>query len=149
MAGKSRQIAREQSMILVDTSVWIDFLREKESSYKDELHLLIEKEQDICLADLILSEVLQGILDEVTFDKTRDYLLAFPIYRAKGIDTFIKTAQIYKKCRKEGKTIRSTIDCLLAAIAMERNLEVFHKDRDFEIISKYTKLRIYEPLFVS
>lgn len=131
-------------MILVDTSVWIDFLRGEKSFYKDELHFLIEEEKDICLVDLILSEILQGILDETIFNKTKDYLSAFPIYRAKSIDTFIKGAQIYRKCRKEGETIRSTIDCLLAAISIERNLEVFHKDRDFDVIAKYIKLKIYE-----
>ncbi len=130
-------------MILVDTSVWIDFLRGEKSFYRDELHFLIEEERDVCLVDLILSEILQGILNEAVFNKTEDYLLAFPIYRAKSTNTFINGAQIYRRCRKEGETIRSTIDCLLSAIAIERNLEVFHKDRDFDVIAKYTKLKIY------
>ena len=131
-------------MILVDTSVWIDFLRGEVSLYRKALHHLIQEERDICLADICLTEILQGISNNLQFNKTKDYLLGFPIYEPSGIETFIEAAHVYRKCRKQGTSIRSTIDCIIAAIAIENDLELFHKDRDFDIISRYTKLRVHK-----
>ncbi|MEW6482811.1 MAG: PIN domain nuclease [bacterium] len=130
-------------MILVDTTVWIDFFSKKPSLYKKELHRLIEEEEDVCLLDITLAEILQGIKEDREFEKTKEHLLQFPIYSPKGIDTFIMSAQIYQLCRREGKTIRRTIDCLIAACAMEHSLFLFHNDKDFEAISEVIGLKVY------
>ncbi|MEK9150306.1 MAG: PIN domain nuclease [Candidatus Desantisbacteria bacterium] len=131
-------------MILVDTTVWIDFFSKKPSLCKKELHRLIEEEEDVCLLDIILTEILQGIKEDGEFEKVREHLLQFPILRPKGIDTFIMSAQIYRLCRREGKTIRRTIDCLISACAIEHKLPLFHNDRDFDLISEVVGLKVYK-----
>ena len=123
-------------MILVDTSVWIDFLIGRESEHRHVLHGLIEREEDICITEIILTEILQGIRDDEVYEITKTYILEFPVIKPKGVETYIAAADIYRKCRKKGKTIRKTIDCIIAAIVKENNLTLFHKDSDFETIKE-------------
>jgi predicted nucleic acid-binding protein len=75
-------------MILVDTSVWIDFLEGKDTSHRHTLHQLIEKEEDICITEIILTEILQGIKDDEVYETTKSYLLEFPIIKPKGRQAF-------------------------------------------------------------
>jgi len=131
-------------MILVDTSVWIDFLIGRDTLHRHTLHQLIEKEEDICITGIILTEILQGIKSNALYEVTKNYLLEFPIIKAKGNETYIAAAEIYRKCRKEGKTIRKTVDCIIAAIAHENNLTLLHSDMDFEIIKKCIGLETLE-----
>lgn len=128
-------------MILVDTSVWVDFLTGKDTPYRHILHQLIEKEEEICITEIILTEILQGIKDDNLYETTKSYLLEFPIIKPRGIETFISAAEIYRKCRKQGKTVRKTVDCIIAAIARESNLTLFHNDKDFVIIEKCMGLK--------
>src|SRR3990172_1969300 len=103
-------------MILVDTSVWVDFLRGKKSAQRHILHRLIEEEEDISITEIILTEIIQGISNDRDFQTIKDYLLEFPIYMPKGIETYLKAAEIYRTCRRKGKTVRKTVDCIIAAI---------------------------------
>lgn len=121
-------------MILVDTSVWIDFLIGRDTPHRRLLHHLIESEEDICITEIILTEILQGIRDDALYDTTKDYLLEFPVIKSKGIDSYVAAADIYRKCRKKGKTVRKTVDCIIAAIVRENNLTLFHNDTDFGVI---------------
>jgi len=125
-------------MILVDTSVWIDFLRGENSVQRHTLHRLIEDEEDIAITEIILTEILQGIKKDSEFRIIKDYLLEFPIHRPKGIETYLRAARIYRDCRKKGKTVRKTLDCIIAAICMENDLILFHKDSDFNLIEACT-----------
>jgi len=128
-------------VIMVDTSAWIDFLRGENSMFRHILHELIEGEEEIAITGIILTEILQGIKEERPFRTTRDFLLEFPAYEPVSI-TWIRAASIYKECRKNGNTPRSTIDCLIAAVCLEHDFTVLHKDRDYEIIAKYTGLKV-------
>ena len=121
-------------MILVDTSVWVDFLRGKTSPERRLLHRLIEDEADIAVVEIIITEILQGVRDDDDFQRLKDYLLEFPVYKPKGIETYLKAAEIYRDCRKRGKTVRKTVDCIIAAICIENNLVLLHKDSDFDIM---------------
>jgi len=123
-------------MILVNTSVWIDFLTGRDTPYRRLLHRLIEGEEDICITEIILTEILQGIRDDALYGITKDYLLEFPVIKPKGIDSYIAAADIYRKCRKQGKTVRKTVDCIIAAIVRENTLTLFHNDADFSVIKK-------------
>lgn len=129
-------------MILVDTSVWVDFLRGERSAQRETLHRLIEDEEDISITEIIFVEILQGIKKDKDFQTAKDYLLEFPIYRPKGIETYLKAAQIYRECRKRGKTVSKTVDCIIAAICMENDLTLLHKDSDFDLIEACTGLRV-------
>jgi predicted nucleic acid-binding protein len=131
-------------MILVDTSVWIDFLIGANSTERRVLHALIENEEEICTTGIILTEILQGIREENQYQTTGKYLLEFPVYVPKGIATYTEAASIFRSCRKKGKTVRSTVDCLIAAICMENDLFIFHKDRDYDIIRECAGLKVYK-----
>lgn len=130
-------------MILVDSTVWIDFLRGTDSIFQRKLHQLIEEEEEVCLTAINLSEILQGIRSDTEFARTRRYLFLFPIYSIKSIDTYIHAARIYRACQRSGKTARNTVDCLIAAIAIKNHLTLFHNDRDFDKIASCTKLKTY------
>ena len=130
-------------MILVDTSVWIDFLRGVNSVQRRTLHRLIEEEEDISITEIILTEILQGIKLDSDFKTMKDYLMEFPIHRPKGIETYIAAAEIYRDCRRKGKTVRKTVDCIIAAICMENGLTLFHKDSDFARIAACAPLNCY------
>lgn len=132
-------------MIVVDTTVWIDFLEARHTYYDRTLKALIEEGAPVGLTDLIYGEILQGIRDDEKFSQIRDILQAFPILRVRGLRTFEHAASIYRACRKRGLTIRSTIDCIIAATCIESGAELYHHDRDFEAIAKLHDLKIYRP----
>jgi predicted nucleic acid-binding protein len=121
-------------MILADTSVWIDFLNGINSRHRRLLHRLIEDDEDLCLTGVIVTEILQGIKEEKDFKTVQATLLEFPIYHPRGTETYLKAADIYRQCREKGKTVRKTIDCIIAAICLENDLMLLHKDRDFDRI---------------
>ena len=129
-------------MILADTSVWVDFFRGVNSPQRRILHKLIEEEEDISITGIILTEILQGIKLDKNFETIKDYLLEFHIHRARSIDTYLEAARIYRECRKRGRTVRKTVDCIIAAICIENDLTLLHKDRDFDLIAACTKLML-------
>jgi len=132
-------------LILVDTSVWINFLHGTGSKYQHALHQLIEEGEDMGVADIILTEILQGIKSDKAFKQTKDYLLAFPVYSLKDVNSYVEAAQIYRACRKKGLTIRRPIDCIIARIAIENHLILLHNDRDFDAIANATnQLDLFE-----
>ncbi|MCK4859548.1 MAG: PIN domain nuclease [Candidatus Omnitrophica bacterium] len=130
-------------MILIDTSVWIDFFKEKNNPYVRTLEILIEQREDICLCGVILAEILQGIEDEKEFLKTES-LLNNLIYLPMSRDTFFLAAKIYRRLRSRGVTIRKSIDCMIAAVAIENKIFLLHNDEDFNLIVDYFKLQIVE-----
>ncbi len=131
-------------MILVDTSVWIDFLNGANTREQHVLHRLIEEEEDISITEIILTEILQGIKEDENFKRVKDYLLEFPIHIPNGTETYLKAAELYRDCRKKGKTVRKTVDCIIAAICIENGLTLLHKDSDFDIIGTCTGLKCYK-----
>lgn len=133
-------------MILVDTSVWIDFLRGADTSQRRMLHSLIEGEEDICLAGIILTEILQGIRNDKGSSEVKRYLLEFPICNPEGTATYIVAADIYRKCAGQGRSVGKTVDCLIAAVAMENDFMLLHNDRDFESIAACNDLKIFKTI---
>jgi len=132
-------------VIVVDTTVWIDFLESRGTPFDLHLKELIEQEDSLALTDVIYCEVLQGILDDGTFRRTRTILRSYPIFRVGGLETFERAAGIYRDCRKSGFTIRKTVDCLIAATCLEAGAELYHNDRDFDAIAMVKGLKIYRP----
>ena len=132
-------------MIVVDTTVWIDFLRGTNSAFDRQLAAMIAEALPVALTELIYCEILQGIRDDAEYLRTRDRLRAFPILRLRGLETFERAANIYRACRKKGLTVRRTVDCLIAATCLEAEAELYHNDRDFEAIAAVQGLKIYQP----
>jgi hypothetical protein len=132
-------------VIVVDTTVWIDFLEARGTAFDRHLTELIEEQAPISLVDIIYAEVLQGIRDEETFHQTRVSLRAHPILRPRGLETFETAANLYRTARRRGLTIRRSVDCLIAATCLESGAEIYHNDRDFDALARVSDLMIYRP----
>ncbi len=95
----------------------------------------------------IIQEVVQGLKESQAADAFRESLLAIPrVSDPVSLDTYLQAAEIYRRGRRLGHTIRSSADCLIAAIAIENRIPVWHKDRDFRLIAKYTDLQAVEMI---
>jgi len=129
-------------MILIDSSVWIDFLNGKNSPERHALHKLISDSAKITIAEIIITEVLQGIKRESDFEAVKKFFEKLSIQRPKSTETYVTAARIYRNCRSQGKTIRRTIDCIIAAICIENDIPILHKDSDFDLIASCTELQV-------
>jgi predicted nucleic acid-binding protein len=130
-------------VIVVDTTVWIDFFNGVGTPEDRHLQQLITAGRSLALTDLIFCEILQGIREDAAFEQTRGLLLLYSILRIERLPTFEHAAQIYRTCRRRGLTVRKTIDCLIAAVCIEEDVELFHKDADFDAIAHVAPLRVY------
>ena len=127
-------------MILVDTSVWIDFFAGRGEPHVALLEQLIVESEDLALCGIVLTEILQGIVDDATFHRVRDFLRPL-VMLPMPEEVCVRAADIYRQMRKKGITIRKTNDCLIAATALEHRCRLLHHDRDFVSIEKYFPLR--------
>jgi predicted nucleic acid-binding protein len=130
-------------LIVVDTTVWIDFLEARGTAFDRHLTALVESDAPIALVDIVYCEVLQGIRDADTYHRTRLSLLAHPILRPRGLETFETAANLYRTARRRGLTIQRTVDCVIAATCLEARAEIYHNDRDFDAIARVSDLTIY------
>lgn len=128
-------------MVLVDTTVWIDFFAGQTLTHIETFESLLEQEEDICICGIILTEVLQGIRKETEFKKTKN-LFDSLIFLPMSYSTFLQSAEIYRKLRQKGITIRKSIDCMIASVALENNISLLHNDKDFLPIERYCKLKV-------
>ena len=130
-------------MIVVDTTVWIDFFKEAQSPEDLHLQQLIRESRSLALTDVIFCEILQGIRDDAVYAKTRTILLSYPIFCMDTLAIFEQSANIYRTCRRKGLTVRKTIDCLIAAVCITNEVKLFHHDADFDHIAHVTSLKIH------
>ena len=127
-------------MILVDSSVWIDYFRGISSPQTDLLDELFESKK-IIVGDIILTEVLQGFDSEKQFRETLDIFKTVPMIRVGGYDTAAAAARNYRKLRKLGFTVRKTVDTLIATSCILQGYELLHNDRDFIPFEKHLGLQ--------
>lgn len=119
-------------MILVDTSVFINFFRGRETAGTAYLDSLIASGEEFCINEFIYQELLQGAKDEKEFATLKSYLSEVPLYSLKlGVQSYENAALLNFRCRRKGITIRSTIDLLIAETAIENNIPLLHDDEDF------------------
>lgn len=118
-------------MILVDSSVWIDFFNGVETP---QVTLLDNKLGDtpILVGDLILTEVLQGFKSNKDFEMAKQALERFEFREMVGKDIALRSAENYRRLRKSGITVRKTIDVVIATFCIENNVALLHSDRDFD-----------------
>ena len=126
-------------MILVDTSVWIEVLKDKTGNIVGEFRKRTEADI-VVFCRFVQLELLQGAKDEFEWNRLDEYL-ATQYYLETYENTWRSAAKIYFNLRKSGVTIRSPIDCCIATIAMESRALLLHRDRDFERISKIIPLQ--------
>ena len=124
-------------MILVDTSVWIDFVRGRATDAVARLRELLDRGIAACLTSMIYQEILQGADSEKAF---RDFCVFFSgqrfLHPVDPVTSHENAARLYFECRRKGLSIRSTNDCLIAQIAIEQGVSLLHDDRDFESIAR-------------
>jgi predicted nucleic acid-binding protein len=131
-------------MILVDTSVLIDFFKGSKNEATSRFKLVLDQELNFGITSHIFQEVLQGAKSEKEYNLLRRYLETQRFFQPKDpVESFAEAARIFFQCRKRGLTIRSTIDCLIAQIALEHNLLLLHSDQDFRLMANVIPLKIY------
>ena len=132
--------------ILIDSSVWIDFFNYYQSKEADALQFLVENNDNnnVYICSTIFMEVLRGIRDDNTFYDVKETLLNFSILDTDLMEVTNNAINIYRNLRKKGITIRKQNDCIIASYAILNNMQIFHKDSDFELIANETKLKIYK-----
>ena len=128
-------------MIIVDTSVWIDFFHGKDSPEVHTLEQILAAGEDICVCGVILTEVLQGIREDGDYLETLSRCESF-LFLPMNQNSFVKAAELYRILRHKGITIRNTVDCMIAAVAIEHDIALLHKDRDFNPIAEYCGLKM-------
>jgi hypothetical protein len=123
-------------MYLVDTSVWVDFLRGADTAQVGTLRGLLEGDDIVGVAPIIIQEILQGADTDERFEKWRRYFAGLCCYApADPLGSHVAAARLYQSCRRAGKTPRSSNDCLIARIAIEHRLVLLQDDRDFAAIA--------------
>lgn len=126
-------------MILVDTSAWIEFLRDTGSPVCQRVDDLLATEIATC--DVVRMEVLAGARDEQHLQQLRRLLARASTLPTEPVD-YDAAAALYRTCRQRGHTVRKLIDCLIAAVAIRGNVPVLHRDADFDILAQHTTLQI-------
>jgi len=126
-------------VILVDTSVWVELLNRRPATPLREEDLF-----NLATCGPVVQEVLQGLRDHPSAAAFRAAFLSLPVLGDPlSVQTFQSAADIYRLGRSKGYTVRSSVDCLIAAIAIEHRVPVWHKDRDFDLLSRFTPLRAH------
>ena len=126
-------------MILIDTSAWVEFLRDTGSVVCDRVEALLES--DIATCDVVRMEVLAGARDERHL-RGLQRLLARAVVFPMGPADYDAAATLYRTCRREGEIVRKLIDCLISAVAIRSDVPILHNDVDFDVLGRHTELRI-------
>lgn len=126
-------------MILIDTSAWIEFLRDTGSSICQRVDDLLAAEIATC--DVVRMEVLAGARDEQHLQQLRRLLARASTIPTEPVD-YDAAAALYRTCRQRGHTVRRLIDCLIAAVAIRGNVAILHKDTDFDILAQLTSVQV-------
>lgn len=132
------------AVVLVDSSVWIDLLRGRDTPQVAALRGLLEDDA-AALAPVIYQEILQGAASPEGYARLREYFGTLPfLLPVHPIETYAAAAELYVACRRQGMTPRSPHDCLVARIASEHGVALLHDDRDFDALARVEPgLRLY------
>ncbi len=131
-------------MVIVDTTVWIDYLNGTLTPHTNWLDAEIER-QRLGLTDLILCEILQGVPDDRQAQEIQDELLKFELFTAGGRELALAAAKNYRILRTKGRTVRKTIDSLIATFCLLNDHALLHNDRDYDAFEQVLGLRVVHP----
>jgi len=127
-------------MIVVDSSVWIDYFNGAVTDQTDRLDASLSGEL-VVIGDIILAEVLQGFKKDSDFRKAKQLLDALVFKEMLGRELAVKSAQNYRRLRKKGVTVRKTVDVMIATFCIEKGLALLHSDKDFDPMTKHLGLK--------
>lgn len=131
-------------MTIVDTTVWVDYLRGIATPQAEWLDASLLRER-LGVTDLILCEVLQGVKDDDNFQAVQRELLKCEVFPTGGIELAVDSAKNYRKLRAQGHTVRRTIDCLIAAFCLRNGHSLLHNDRDYDPFERVLGLAVVHP----
>jgi predicted nucleic acid-binding protein len=131
-------------VVIVDTTVWVDYLKGASTPEVEWLDRETSR-QRLGLLDLMACEVLQGLSTDEEAVRVLRHLRRFEIFQTGGIDLAVAAARNYRHLRSRGRTVRKTIDCLIATFCIEQNHAVLHNDRDFDAFEELLDLQVVHP----
>jgi predicted nucleic acid-binding protein len=131
-------------VVIVDTTVWVDYFQGVENPETDWLNTELER-QRLGLTDIILCEVLQGVRDDVVAKDVERSLLTLVVFETGGVTLAREAARNYRALRSRGHTVRKTIDCLIATFCLRGEHSLLHRDRDFGPFEKFLGLSVIHP----
>ena len=130
-------------MILVDSSVWIDYFKGTITPQTEKLDALLGREP-LAIGDLILTETLQGFTEDRDFNAARKMLTSLVVVELGGQEVAIRAAKNFRALRVLGVTVRKTIDTVIATRCVESGYDLLHSDRDFDPFAKHLGLRVVD-----
>jgi len=131
-------------VVIVDTTVWIDYLRGSANPETNWLDVRLGREP-LGITDVILCEVLQGVRDDTTAVAVERQLLQLEVFELGGVELARAAAKNYRALRRQGRTVRKTIDCLIATFCLRGGLALLHRDRDFDAFEELLHLAVIHP----
>jgi predicted nucleic acid-binding protein len=131
-------------VVIVDTTVWIDYFRGSSNPETNWLDVELVRRR-LGIIDVILCEVLQGVRDERTAADVERQLLRLHVFQSGGVDLARDAARHYRVLRSHGRTVRKTIDCLIATFCIRERHELLHRDRDFDPFEQLLELAVLHP----
>ena len=126
--------------VIVDTTVWIDFFRDIRTPQTGALETIVRR-GDAAIGDLILTEVLQGIVEEKDFRAVKRHFANFPLHPMVGRHLALQSAVNYRRLRTKGFTVHKTVGCWIATFCIVRGFSLLHNDRDFDPFEKHLGLK--------
>jgi len=131
-------------MVIVDTTVWISYFNGLRTPHTDWLDIQLTR-QRLGLTDLIVCEVLQGVRDDRKWQQLRRDLLKFEVFETGGVDLAVAAAHNYRTLRRQGLTVRATIDSLIATFCLLNDHELLHDDHDYDAFESALGLKVVHP----
>jgi predicted nucleic acid-binding protein len=132
--------------VIVDTSVWIEYLQHSGSTADLRLQQAVEDDEPITVPEVVRMELLIGGTTEVWARRRRAMVDAFDVVALEPLIDAEEAAAVHRRCRRAGETPRNLLDCMIAAVAIRRDEPVLHRDRDFDVIARHTALQTVTTL---
>jgi hypothetical protein len=133
---------RSSGSLVVDTSVWIDFFRGSTAPVVERFVQLVDDDEGVAITDVILTEILQGLRSEAEVRRVERRLAPFEILRLESLDDVRRSAGLYRAARRQGITVRRTLDCLIASVCIREEVALLHADADFDRLASCRALRV-------
>ena len=129
-------------MILADTSAWVEYLRATGSPAHLRLRQLIADGDELVTTEVVMMELLAGETTPNGVTRLRRLLGRFELLPIEGLADYEAAAELYRRCRTGGETVRKLTDCLIAAVVLRHGAVLLHRDHDFEVIARHAPLRV-------